>query len=254
MRLAVVAGGWHFPLHFYEELLHALPGADLFVIAHRNPELPIVREEKQDILGSAVGPLADLDRDLYSHFPSVEVLRFLGWYYREAENTVGDWGFLNQWLDLYDYRKYDAILSSHDDTYIRRHDLHKQLEGDWLILSNGSYPQAPTAYVRGSFDFFKKELLDMLGGIIPLGNIRLTREGKVDSPVGLNALSEWNNTCVPLRQFMSARCLQDRIKHLSPYYRISPYVIEGERGFLHFTDGVPWSLEQGLKETGLVAA
>jgi hypothetical protein len=255
MRVAVVAGGWHFPMQFYRELPKALPGADLFCIAHRDPELPIVREEKKGVLAKATGVLADLDRELYEHFPAaVADLRYHGWRYREDENTVGDWGFLNQWLARNDYRDYDAILSCHDDTYIRRDDLHKQLAGDWLILSNGTYPQAPEAYTRGSFEFFKKELLDMLGGKIDLGEVGLTRQGKTDSPEGIAALSEWNNTCVPLRRWMAARCLGRRIYYLSNYYRISPWVIEAERGFLHYTDGVPWSVKEAMEQTGLSTA
>jgi len=62
VRLAIVAGGWHWPLDFFCKIAAQAPGADLFAIAHRNPELPIVREEKREVLNKAVGPLADLDR------------------------------------------------------------------------------------------------------------------------------------------------------------------------------------------------
>jgi hypothetical protein len=258
VRLAVVAGGWHWPLHFFRELPKSLPGADLFVIAHRSPELKIVREEKRAILATATGLLADLDRDLYAAFPTYFELCGIGWQYGEHPNTVGDWGFFNQWLAKNAYRTYDVILSCHDDTFIRRNDLFKCLEynvaSDWLLLANGCYPQAPPAYVRGSFEFWKPELLDMLGGTVPLGNISLTREGKTDTPSGLNALSEWNNTGVPLREFMVKNGLADRVQYLSPYYRISRWVLEGERGFLHYKDGAPWSVEAGLKEFPLEVA
>lgn len=253
MNLAVVAGGWHWPSHLFRELPQALPGADLFVVAHRSPELAIVREEKRDVLAKATGPLADLDRELYAEYPSIDGLLELGWDYKEESNECGDWHFLNQWLEKHDYRKYDAVLTCHDDTYIRRHDLHKQLAGDWLILSNGTYPQAPDAYTRGSFEVFKREMLDMLGGRIDLGTIGLTREGLTDSPEGIAAISEWNNTALPLRSFMSQRGLGTRIKYLAPFYRVSPWLIEAERGFLHYTDGVPWSVEAAMRETGLYA-
>src|SRR6476619_2997301 len=99
MKLAVVAGGWHWPLHFYRTMSESARRvrAELFVVAHRSPELPIVREEKRDILARAGGPLADLDRELYAAFPDVAGLRALGWEYMDAPNTVGDWGFFNQW-------------------------------------------------------------------------------------------------------------------------------------------------------------
>jgi hypothetical protein len=248
MKLAVVAGGWHWPAHFFRSIASQANGADLFAIAHRHPELPIVREEKREILEAAAGPLADLDRLLYSEYPTTTQLRSMGWQYSEAPNSVGDWGFFNQWLDRRDYREYDVILNCHDDTYIRRQDLFDHLDGDWLLLANGSYPQQPAAYVRGSFEFWKREMLDMLGGRIDLGEVTLTREGKTDTPAGLSGITAWNSTCVPLRQFMANRGLSNKIAYLSPYYRISAFAIEGERGFMHWQDGCPWSFEAGLKE------
>lgn len=216
----------------------------------------MVREEKREILVRAKGPLGHLDRILYADFPTVSGLRQFGWEYEDAPNTIGDWGFFNQWLEDHDYSQYDAILSCHDDTLIRKpHGLlqmAEQLIGDGaLIVANGTYPQAPSAYVRGSFEFFSRELLNMLGGKIPLGNIGLRREGKTDSPAGLEALSEWNNSVVPLRNFMMDRGLENRVAYLSPYYRISEFAIEAERGFLHYTDGAPWSFEDGLRHFGL---
>jgi len=247
MKLAVVVGGWHWPLDFFRKITWQADGADLFVIAHRSPELSIVREEKAEILFKATGPLAELDRQLYSEYPTVAMLTAEGWTYEEAPNTVGDWGFFNQWLERHDYRDYDVILNCHDDTFLRRSGVFSKLDGDWLLLANGRYPQAPAGYVRGSFEFWKRELLDRLDGRIDLGDLQLTREGQIDTPAGLTALSAWNNTGVPLRDFMVQHGIADRIAYLSCYYRISPWVIEAERGFLHFRDGAPWSFEAGLK-------
>jgi hypothetical protein len=252
MKIAVVAGGWHFPLDFYQRIGAQSSGVDLFVVAHRNPELPIVREEKRDILANAPGDLGALDRlHLYSAFPSVAMLRRLGWFYQEAPNTVGDWEFLNQWLADHDYREYDAVLSCHDDAYVRRSDLFKHFQSleaaPWLIVSNGRYPEAPAGYVRGSFELFRREMLDMLGGRIDLGSVSLTREGKTDTPEGLAALSSWNDTAVPLRDFMVARGLDSRIHYLSNFYRVSPWIIEAERGFIHYCEGAPWSFKAGLE-------
>ena len=251
MKLAVVAGGWHWPAHFFWEMAEQASGAALFVIAHRSPELPIVREEKLPILSRAKGVLAEFDRMLYARYPSIAELRGLQWVYEEEANTVGDWGFLNQWLELHDYRQYDCILSCHDDTFIRRRDLLDQAQmGSWLILANGTYPQAPAGYVRGSFEFFARELLDMLGGRIDLGPLGLTREGKTGTPYadGNSALSAWNDTGIPLRRFLVERGLAGRVSYLSRHYRVSPWAIEGERGFMHFREGAPWSLEEGLME------
>lgn len=261
MKLAIVAGGWHWPLHLFRTLAAEFQGADLFVIAHRSPELPIVREEKRGILTAVAGPLADLDRQLYEDFPTIQGLQQLGWNYREEANTCGDFEFLNQWLDRHDYRQYDLILNCHDDTFIRNGGLFMQqmllfqhLADDWLLLANGRYPEAPEAYVRGSFEFWKPQLLDMLGGRIDLGAVELTREGKTDTPAGMDALSAWNATCVPLREFMIEKEIAHQVQYLSPHYRISPWVIEAERGFLHYSGGAPWSFEAGLKAFPLEVA
>lgn len=247
MKLAIVVGGWHWPLEFFENVAACGTGADLFVVAHRSPELSIVREEKAEVLETARGSLADLDRWLYSRATTIDGLQKTGWNYVEEPNTYGDWGFFNQWLAKNDHRKYDIILNCHDDTHLRRPDLFDQLGGDWLLLANGKYPEAPEGYVRGSFEFWKSEFLDMLGGRIDMGHVRLTREGKVDSPKDLRALSAWNKTNVPLRDFMVRRGLDARIRYLSPHYRISPWIIEGERGFMHKMSGAAWSFEAGLK-------
>lgn len=254
MKLAVVAGGWHWPADFFEKIASEANGAELFVVAHRNPELPVVSEEKLEILRMASGPMVAIDREIYSRFLTVQGLRGIGWEYSEAPNTMGDWGFFNQWLETHDYRKYDVILNCHDDTFIRRPGIFHQLAGDWLVLSNGRYPQAPEPYLRGSFEFWKREMLDRLGGRFDLGDIGLTREGKTDSPGGLAALSEWNNIGVPLRRFMVDRGLTNRVAYLSGFYRISPWVIEGERGFMHFREGAPWSFDAGLNEYPLEVA
>ncbi len=240
MKIAVVAGGWHWPLHFFKMLANQNQRADLFVIGHRSPE-------KIRALREAPGDLGALDRELYAEYATIERLEWLGWKYEEAPNICGDWCFFNQWLERHDYREYDAILSCHDDTYIRRLDLFEQLGGDWLILANGDNPVEPPGYVRGSFEFFKREMLDLLGGTIDLGELSLTRVGMEDSPTERQELQTWNNTGVPLRQFMIANRLCGRIARLSPHYRVSPWAIEGERGFLHKQAWASeWKMEKGL--------
>ena len=90
-------------------------------------------------------------------------------------------------------------------------------------------------------------MLDMLGGRIDVGNVTLTREGQTDSPEGMAALNPWNEIGTPLRRFMMDSKLGNRVSSLSPYYRISPWVIEGERGLLNNSEGAPWSFQEGVK-------
>jgi len=252
MRIAVVAGGWHFPWHFYWRMAQQASGCALFCIAHRSPDLPIVREEKVQPLCRATGPLADIDRMMYARRTTVEQLQSLGWDYSEAPNVCGDQCFLNQWLEKHDYREYDAILNCHDDTYVRRLDLFKQLAGDWLVLANSAHtvpgdPNTGAGYFRGSFEFWSREMLQLCGGRIDLGEVKFTREGKTDTPPARGALHEWNFTGFPVRAMLRERGLTDRVKALSPHYRVSPWIIEGERGFLHIQGKGPWSIEPGLK-------
>jgi hypothetical protein len=247
MRIAVVAGGWHWPSHFFV-MMAQQSKADLFVISHRDPELPVVREEKRTILDSARGPLADLDRVMYRRYADKIALKALGWDYKEAPNVCGDWCFFNQWLEDHDYHAYDVILNCHDDTFVRRGDLFENIpNGDWLLLANGSQATEPPGYVRGSFEFWKPELLDMLGGRINLGDLKLTREGLTDSPQDRAVLQTWNDTCWPLRHFMVDNGLSDRIARLSPHYRVSRWIIEGERGFLHAQGPAEWKTTAGME-------
>ncbi len=251
MKLAVVAGGWHWPAHFFHAISQQASGADLFAVAHRSPDLSIVREEKRGVLLNLPGKLGELDRELYREYATTRKLKSWGWQYQEEPNTCGDWEFFNQWLAGHDYRKYDVILNCHDDTYIRSGDLLSTVKriGPMMVwlLANGRYPEAPKAYVRGSFEFWRRELLDELGGRIPLGDIALTREGKTDTPEGLDALSSWNDTAVPLRNFMIERGIEHQVGSLSQFYRISPFAIEGERGLLSNQGGAPWSFNAGVE-------
>ncbi len=267
-RIAVVAGGWHWPFHFFSQMARAKRVAlghevDLFVIGHRSPELAQVRLEK-DHLRKGGGALLDLDRDLYQASPSISDLRYLGWQYEPRPNTVGDWGFLNQWIDTFYAEHYHLIVFAHDDTYIRdvnllRHfgdqcvmDRMASADGVPLITTNGRYPQAPEAYVRGSFEVFHPDLIRRLGGKFDIGQPALTREGQNDSPAGMEALSSWNSITEPTRRYMIENGLAHQVHYLSDYYRISKWVIEGERGLLSSREGADWSYQAGLKHFGVI--
>jgi len=259
MRIAVLVGGWHYPLHMYRALsAQADADVDLFCIGHRSPDTVAVYEEKSILDGMELDTLVGLDRELYQDCATSADLKALAWKYGEAPNTVGDWGFLNQWISdtAVEYHAYDAILFLHDDTYIRRRDLFPMIRTiceqmpDTLLWTNGRYPEAPLGYARGSFEIFRPKLIRMLGGRIPLAETGLDRTGKTDTPEGLEALSKWNALGEPLRQFMNAWGL--KVGCLSEYYRVSDFAIEGERGFLHRMAGAPWSFQAGLKALGVI--
>src|ERR1700722_11395757 len=94
-RLAVVVGGWHFPLHFYRAVAQQrVPEGwevELFCVSHRDPKYS--KEEKQEDLAKLGWSYRELfDRILYQDFATPEKLRDLGWHYKEYPNTIGDWG------------------------------------------------------------------------------------------------------------------------------------------------------------------
>lgn len=248
MKIAVVAGGWHWPWHFFETLAGYASGVDLFVVSHRDPELPVVREEKEIPLRYAVGMLGHMDRKLYAQQTTKDKLRSAGWEYEEAPNVCGDQCFLNQWLERHDFMAYDWILNCHDDTWIRGNVFEPlSLFTDCLVVSNGTNPVEPPGYFRGSFEFWSREMLGLIGGRVDLGDVALTREGLVDSPEDRETLQVWNDTGVPVREFLRSNQLTHRLGSLSPHYRVSAWAIECERGFLHRQAGGVWSMKPGLE-------
>jgi hypothetical protein len=249
-KLAVVASGWHFPLHFFKSIsrqqLPADWGADLFCVSHRDPSH--ASEEKRDTLAGLGYSRRELyDRILYTRLATVDDIRSLGWHYALEPNTIGDWGNTNQWLERHDYRAYDKFLFTHDDNFILTDRMFVDIlpQNDWLILTNSTgnaqrrlrrWLQLPKPFsVRGSFEFFTKEMLDIMGGTFDLSRTTLTREGKSTTTGDFNELSDWNQNDKPLRDLLVHRGLLGRVQSLSPYYRMSKYCLEGERGYISKT-------------------
>lgn len=247
MKIAVVVSGWHYPLHFYTQITkQKLPqgwSVDFFCVSHRNPKYSI--EEKKEYLSKLDWSYREaLDKILYEKFADISDIENLGWVYMECPNTVGDWGNTNQWLEKYDYKKYDILLISHDDNLILNDRLYVDLltgNTDWLILTNstGSYKNFRQTIkswfrpinIRGSFEFIKSEVLDILGGKFDLSTITKTREGKVDSG-NFKTLNNWNMITEPLISVFNKKGMRNKIVALSKNYRVSDYCIEGERGFI----------------------
>lgn len=263
-RLAVVASGWHFPLAFYEQIAaQKIPEnweVDLFVISHRDPSYS--EQEKKEPLSRLGYTRRELyDRILYRRIATVPEMESLGWQYSLEPNTIGDLGCANQWLEKHEYTKYDKILLTHDDNFILTDELYLDTlpQDDWLILTNSTghaqrrlrqWLRLPKELaLRGSFEFYTREMLEYMGGAFDLSETKMTRVGEVMSYGALGDLSEWNTVMHPLNRLIEDKGLWPRVKALSEYYRMSRYCLEGERGFISKTE---WSNtkeeERGLDE------
>jgi hypothetical protein len=253
-RLAVVASGWHFPYSFYESIKNQnLPvdwQVDMFCVSHRNPTFSA--EEKSNII--LEGERAYLDLKLYSKIAFIDDIESLNWKYIEYPNTIGDWGCSNQWLDDNDYNTYDLILFTHDDNLIISDNWFKDIICDtkfseWEILSNSC--GAPAGWLRGSCEFFKPSILNKIGGKFDLSLVYLNRTNKFYGSQDIDELSDWNNTVVPLMNFIKSNDI--KVKYLSNFYRVSQYCLEGERGFISKTTFTNTQNEnEGLKFFNLI--
>ena len=250
-RLAVIAGGWHFPIAFFEQIAgQKIPEGwevDMFLVSHRDPLH--AQEEKKDILQNLGYDRRGLyDRILYRKVATIEEVEALGWKYILEPNTIGDWGNTNQWLEKHDYKQYDKFLITHDDNFILTDKMFIDIlpQEDWLILTNSTgnaqrrlreWLHLPKKLsLRGSFEFFTREMLDLMGGKFDLSDTTLSREGETITNGSFSELSDWNTTIFPLQQLIDEKKLQPRIKALSSYYRMSRYCLEGERGYIHKTE------------------
>lgn len=259
-RIAVVASAWHYPLSFYTAMAkQKLPpgwSMDLFCISHRYPAF--ARDEKAyDIFEDSVR--GKLDRKLYNGIATVDKMTMLGWKYIEMPNTIGDWGNTNQWFEHMSdkAKKYDLYLFTHDDNLI----IHDRVIIDaivdpnfkrWGICTNS--PGTPWGNLRGSFEFFKPSIMKKLGWKFDLSLVTLDRTGVTSTEGNLLELNDWNNTVPPLMNFIQKNKV--KIAFLSPCYRVSAYVIEGERGYISRTHGTNTKYEEAgldfLKKNGII--
>ena len=282
-KLAVIVNGWHYPGLFYEQMMNQkIPEGwkvDYFINSHRDPSF-VVDEIKPrlDKLGDSL--LEVMDKRFYRDIPTVKELQESGWNYSLEPNTIGDWGNVNQWLDRYDYNDYDVLLLTHDDNWIvgenllvdvldgNKEKIYKNIwmdgkpkeseitdfSEDWLAISNGVVNGRAT--VRGSFEFFKKSVIEGMGGKFDLDRVTLTIEGKFDNPDEHMALNDWNNHMYGFMGYAyKAGIYNDYVRFLSDTYRVSEYCIEGERGFLSkmntpqaniYVSGVQQLIDDGL--------
>ncbi len=267
-KIAIVIGGWHYPYHFYKKVSELkIPKdweVDRFVIGHRDPDLDIVSEEKKKILNSfnqnEKNILQYLDEILYTRTIRKEEFEHLGFDFSIEPNKIGDFYFFNQWSEKNDWSKYDLFLFMHDDTFMmgdsmivdvvnKECDLYffqDKVENnkDWLFLTAcGDQMLTP----RASFAFFNKKLIEELDGQFPMDNVQLNREGLIDTPgTDLGGTADWNRVSYNFTDFMKEKGWKEKMLRMSPYYRISKYCLEGERGFSHIVKVAMDSFVRGL--------
>jgi hypothetical protein len=276
-RLAVITVGWHYPLHFFQTMVKQImpTGWDVeyFVVSHRDPSHAI-GEKKVSI--ESDDPAHKLDFMLYKKIATLDDIEQCGWDYKEYPNTMGGWDCFNQWSEDHDYNDYDMFLFTDDDNFIINDQLLVDVlednfetivqanldtrepefvnyNNDWLVMSNAVCNGS--LRLRGTLDFFKKELIERMGGKFDMRQITLTREGKFDTPPNHMDIDNWNDNVMAYHKFMMDNGLLSRVRYMSPLYRISNYCIEGERGFIsknatplghYFNEGIELLIEEGI--------
>ena len=296
-KILVLATGWHFSSHFYENMpKQKVPNGwqvDYFCIAHRMPDDINTITEKNTIRSSnPANFLQELDKIMYEQVITKDQIESYGWKFILEENTIGDMEVFNQWSDTHDYTQYDIILITHDDNFILSDEiflditdtntkLYKPIKetrvnrdqfniqivnnkNDWYFLDNGYSEDIPKAFTpRGSFSFYKKELIDLLpnnkfnmcedGG---LGIVN--RQGQTNS-VGYEGIKAWNTHAGTFRDFLYNGLgdleLVEKTRWLSNTKRVSKYCIEGERGFINNNnagENYISNLQNLLKEQGWI--
>ena len=268
-KILVVATGWHFSSHFYETMVKQIAPegweVDYYCVAHRTPEDENTISEKESIRNSTAEDfLTQLDQLMYEYPITTKQIEDFGWKFELEENTVGDMECFNQWSEHHDYKDYDFILVTHDDNLIlsnqlfvdiiggvevykpieeSRYGAHQfnvesvKLDNDWMFLDNGYTQSLPKAFTpRGSFSFYKKELVDMLPdnkfNMYENGGYGIVyRQGETAS-VGYDGIKAWNTHAGTFRDFLYEGNLVNNTRWLSNMKRVSRYCIEGERGFI----------------------
>lgn len=270
-KLAVVVGGWHYPYEFYNQIkAQKIPDGwevDYFIVSHRDPELPIVFDEKQPFLKSmGDGVLQSFDKELYSRIVTKQELSDMGFIYNVEESSIGDIGQLRQWVDRHYKGQYDKVLFTHDDNYMLSDQLFIDTLGckvplfsttepnvinkvspefDWKHMAAGQHVN--TIVPRFSFCFLDSDLLNdiqpHLKEIVTKG-VNLDRTGETSSlsysdgnEVSRAPLSEWNTPTRNFINWMTDNNYGDTSVRLSTFYRVTKYFIEGERGFIWTEEG-----------------
>ena len=265
MKIALIVGGWYFPKHLYKNVIEVNKpeGAsiDFFVVSHRDPSKVNISEE----MLPRIKKDNKYDLELFNEIATYKELEELGYVVEETENVIGDYYFFNQWTDLHNYKDYDYVILMHDDNYIlpdfknvlvnvfsRQTEFFIHNGSTWErcrevneidYIANSVIPGRKTA--RGSFSIWSKRLLEKLGGEFSMKNVQVTRKGELDNPKDHWTL-DWNNVGTNFQNFIQDNDFQKTSYRLSEYYRVSKYMIEGERGLISNMNVERESMLRGL--------
>jgi len=298
-KILVIATGWHFSSHFYENMSkQILPkewDVDYFCVAHREPEDKNVIKEKEGVRNSnGENFLSQLDKEMYKYPITKKQIKNLGWEFILESNTVGDMEAFNQWSDKFNYKDYNIICITHDDNFIlsdkiffdiisedtklykpvissrygsKGHQFKTELvnnDNNWYFLDNGYMENLPKAFTpRGSFSFYKKELIDLLPNnkfnMYENGGYGIVnRVGETDS-IGYDGIKAWNTHAGTFRDFLyngiGELGLVEKTRWFSNTKRVSKYCIEGERGLIsnhRAGENYIESLKNQLEELGWI--
>ena len=232
-------------------------------MSHRDPELPVVFDEKQPLLESrGNGTLQDFDHELYGRIITKDELSEMGFTYDVEKSSIGDLYQLNQWVQRHYEGQYDKVLFTHDDNYLLNTELFTDIIGrkaeifvpddrgnlnkvdsdfEWKHLAGGQIEN--TRCPRTSFTFLDKELLDELQHAlerISTADVDLIRTGETNTlydvsdskQISTSKLVSWNSPGRSFVTWMKEHDYIDKSVRLSPHYRVTKYFIEGERGFM----------------------
>ncbi len=266
-KLAVVVCGWHISDYFYKQMTEQIipkgQEVEYFCVAHRDPKHAI---GEKNIDKNSKNLLSQLDYFYYKNIATISSMESYGWKYILKPNTLGDWGVYNQWIEDYNYKDYDMFLLTGDDNFFINEHLFTSVLGgeleevvsnnkingvhttknikynydDWLVLSNGVH--RGRGAIRGSLEFIKREMLDIIGGKFDFSTCNSElRKGLKDSPKDYMDLDNWNNQVFPFLETIGEKNLYSKIHFLSSMYRASSFCIEGERGYFSNNNCAPYA-------------
>ena len=283
-KILVIATGWHFSSHFYENMIKQIVpdgwNIDYFCVAHRLPEDENTIKEKDDVRHLDDGHFLDeLDQIMYEYPITTKQIEDFGWKFMLEENTVGDMECFNQWSEHCDYKDYDFVLVTHDDNLIlsdklfvditngvevhkpieeSRYGTHQyntelvKLEDDWLFLDNGYTENLPKAFTpRGSIDMLPNKKFNMYEN----GGYGIVNRSGETASAGYDGIKAWNTHAGTFRDFLYESNSVDGTRWLSNMKRVSKYCIEGERGFIsNHRAGEEYmsNIQKQLKELGWI--